>query len=169
MAEEYPYGIQVYASQSEKVAARKYKDYLQCLDGKTINEYFNIPFPKFELKQNLNTEYELSISHIHQYNDLIKLNLPEEIIKYIKKYVEIGFVCKYKICFTEYTPFRAPKWSIISHASLNLIDNKLWETLVNKHNIDYTYDWTPSISMEKDILYFIERLLYNLHKININT
>ena len=158
------------ATKAEIVATRKYKDYLNCLNGQTLNEYFDIPFPKFELTQCLNTEYMLTISHIQQYNEIIKLNLPEEIIKYIKKYVEIGFVCKYKIYFTENTPFRAPKWSIISNKSLNIVDdNKLWEMLVNKHNIDYTYDWTPAISMEKDILYFIERLIYNLHKININT
>ena len=81
------------ATKAEIVATRKYKDYLNCLNGQTLNEYFDIPFPKFELTQCLNTEYMLTISHIQQYNEIIKLNLPEEIIKYIKKYVEIGFVC----------------------------------------------------------------------------
>ena len=46
-----------YSSASEKVAARKYNDYLKSLAGKTINEYFDIPFPKFELKQLSNKDY----------------------------------------------------------------------------------------------------------------
>lgn len=157
----------LYSSSSEKVAVRKYNDYLKSLDGKTINEYFNIPFPKFELKRVSNKEYIFKILHVNVYKDLIKLHLPDDVIKRIKEYVEIGFVCKYNICFTKDTPFRAPKWTTIEYHHLNLKDDKIWITLENKHNYEYKHDWSPSITMEKDILYFIERLLLTLHKINI--
>ena len=55
----------------------------------------------------------------------------------------------------------------LNYHHLNLKDDKIWITLENKHNYEYKHDWSPSITMEKDILYFIERLLLTLHKINI--
>ena len=159
--------VQMYSSPSEKIAARKYNDYLKSLAGKSINEYFDIPFPKFELTQVSNKDYRFKILHAIVYKDLIKLELPHDVIKLIKEYVEIGFVCKYNICFTKDTPFRAPKWTTIDYHHLNLKDDKIWITLQNKHNYEYKNDWSPTITMEKDILYFIERLLLTLHKINI--
>ena len=151
------------------VAERKYNDYLKSLDGKSINEYFNILFPIFNLSQISTTDFVFTISYIQVFNDLIKLLLPQDVITHIKQYIEYGFVCKYNIQFTEYTPFKPPKWNLIHHKSLNIKDKDFWLMLEKRHKTDYIHDWCPSISMEKDMLYFIERLIFNLHKINIDT
>jgi hypothetical protein len=158
--------ISLFSPLSQKAAERNYNHYLKCLNGKSLNEYFDIPFPKFELRKITNMEYEFKISHVQIYN-LVQLQLPEDIIKLIKEYAEIGFLCKYNICFTNDTPFRAPLWRIKYYKNLNVQDNNIWNMLEKKHNKQYKHDWSPTISIEKDILYFIERLLLTLHKINI--
>jgi hypothetical protein len=151
----------------EKNTLIKYNQLLKNLNGQTLNEYFNISFPNIKLNQMNNTSYNLVLSYKRQYDDLVKLNLSYDLIKLIKSYVEVGFICTINILYTEDSPFRAPVWSIINNNYLNLKENNFFQNALMLHNTQYKYDWSPAIYIEKDLLCFIERILYKLHKINV--
>ena len=82
----------------EKNTLIKYNQLLKNLNGQTLNEYFNISFPNIKLNQMNNTSYNLVLSYKRQYDDLVKLNLSYDLIKLIKSYVEVGFICTINIC-----------------------------------------------------------------------
>ena len=155
-------------SRAERNTLIRYNSFIKNLNGKSINEYFNVELPIITYEQITPINYKLTCKHTRVYPTINQLNLPYDLIKHIKSYIEVGFISSFHIEYTKDTPFRAPLWSIIRNNSLNLKKNTFWEEIVNMHNIQYKYDWTPSIYMEKDILCFIERILYKLHKINID-
>ena len=149
----------------EQRLTKNYGDFINSLHGKSIREYYNLDFPiDFELIKNEPMNHTFIIKHIRLYDTLIQLQLPIEIIKYIKQYVEIGLILYININYTYDHPFKAPKWNIEKIKQKNINTLQIWKNMVHQHNVQYVYDWSPSITIEKDLLYFIEKIMYKLSR-----
>ena len=125
--------------------------------GKTINEYFEIKTPTFELTRDDYLTFTFTSKYNETYN-LSIIKLPEEIQRlistYINKYVDITFTINYGLDY----PHKPPKWLVKNiHTNLNLAPKI--ELITKQHNNSYMVDWTPYIYIEKDTLYMIEKII----------
>jgi hypothetical protein len=100
--------------------------------------------------------------------------LPTDIVSYIRKYLTHRIEIKTKIVYSSNYPFVPPIWFIqsVKHTfQIDLLDYYIDK--VHQHNTTYlTYmmnpfdvnslsllgDWSPAISVEKDILYFLQKI-----------
>jgi hypothetical protein len=125
-------------------------------NGKTINEYFEIKSPIFELVRDDYTTFTFTSKDNESY-DVSMIKLPEDIQRlittYINKYADITYTINYGLDY----PFKPPKW-IIKHIHTNLKIQSDIELITRQHNNSYMIDWTPYIYIEKDTLYMIEKI-----------
>jgi hypothetical protein len=143
------------------IANRRITHALQHFDenrnGKTINEYFEIKTPIFQLIRDDYLTFTFTSKHEEKY-DISMIQLPQDIQRlistYIDEYVDITFTINYG---TDY-PFKPPKWVVQNiHTNLNIRPNI--EVITKQHNNSYLVDWTPYIYIEKDTLYMIEKII----------
>ena len=143
------------------IANRRITHALQHFDenrnGKTINEYFEIKTPTFELTRDDYLIFTFTSKYEESYDTSI-IKLPQDIQRlistYINKYLDITFTINYG---TDY-PFKPPKWVVQNiHTNLNIRPNI--EVITKQHNNSYLVDWTPYIYIEKDTLYMIEKII----------
>ena len=147
---------------ARKFAQRGYNTLIRNLNGQSINSYFNIDCLDILVTQTDILNYKLTIEYKNTYPDLIKLNVPYDTIKHIKSYIEKRIKFTVNIFYRRDTPFKAPLWTLTDIQTINF--NKVEvKKIIQRHNNEYTHDWSPSIILEKDILYFTERLLWFLH------
>ena len=147
---------------ARKFAQRGYNTLIRNLNGQSINSYFNINCLDILVTQTDILNYKLTIEYKNTYPDLIKLNVPYDTIKHIKSYIEKRIKFTVNIFYRRDTPFKAPLWTLTDIQTINF--NKVGvNKIIQRHNNEYTHDWSPSIILEKDILYFTERLLWFLH------
>ena len=147
---------------ARKFAQRGYNTLIQNLNNKSINSYFNIDCLDITLIQSDILNYKLTIEYKDTYPDLIKLNIPHDTIKHIQSYIEKRIKFTVNIFYRRDTPFKAPLWTLTDIYTVNFNSVGI-NKIIQRHNNDYTHDWSPSIILEKDILYFTERLLWILH------
>lgn len=125
-------------------------------NGKTINEYFEIKSPIFELVRDDFTTFTFTSKDNESY-DVSMIKLPEDIQRlistYINKYADITYTINYGLDY----PFKPPKW-IIKNIHTNLKIQSDIELITRQHNNSYMIDWTPYIYIEKDTLYMIEKI-----------
>lgn len=125
-------------------------------NGKTINEYFEIKSPIFELVRDDYTTFTFTSKDNESY-DVSMIKLPEDIQRlittYINKYADITYTINYGLDY----PFKPPKW-IIKTIHTNLKIQSDIELITRQHNNSYMIDWTPYIYIEKDTLYMIEKI-----------
>jgi hypothetical protein len=126
------------------------------MNGKTINEYFEIKTPIFKLTRDDYTSFTFTSKYNETY-DVSKLKLPEDIQRiistYITKYVDITYTINYGMDY----PFKPPKW-IVKDIHTNIKIQHDIELITRQHNNSYLIDWTPYIYIEKDTLYMIEKI-----------
>lgn len=143
------------------IANRRITHALQHFDenrnGKTLNEYFEIKTPTFELTRDDYLTFTFTSKYEESYDTSI-IKLPQDIQRlistYINKYLDITFTINYG---TDY-PFKPPKWVVQNiHTNLNIRTNV--EVITKQHNNSYLVDWTPYIYIEKDTLYMIEKII----------
>jgi hypothetical protein len=147
---------------ARKFAQRGYNTLIKNLNNKSINSYFNIDCLDITLIQSDILNYKLTIEYKDTYPDLIKLNIPHDTIKHIQSYIEKRIKFTVNIFYRRDTPFKAPLWTLTNIYTVNFNRNGI-NKIIQRHNNEYTHDWSPSIILEKDILYFTERLLWTLH------
>lgn len=149
---------------ARKFSQRGYNTFITNLNGVPIHTYFNIDCLNILLNQDDLLNYKLTIEYKNTYPDLIKLKIPYDIIKHIKSYVERRLLFIMNISYRRDTPFKAPLWTLKNIRTINFNTLPI-ENIVKRHNNEYNHDWSPSVWLEKDILYFIERLLCLLHNL----
>jgi hypothetical protein len=143
---------------ARKFAERSYGTFITNLNGMSISQYFNIECLNISLQQINILNYILKIEYKNTYPDLIKLLLPYDTIKHIKSYVERRFVLSLNIFYIRDTPFKPPLWTPIHIKTFNFKVKEL-EYIIKRQVYENKLDWSPSILLEKDILYFIERIM----------
>jgi hypothetical protein len=135
------------------------KQFNEFIDGKTINEYFQLPksAPAYTLTRNDKMTCRFTSSYTKKYN-ISKIKLPDDILRLINTYIDIHVLIIFDVVYGTDYPFYAPKWEIHKiNAPPNI--SKQVEQITFNHNRQYQISWSPSISIEKDILYIIERLM----------
>ena len=125
-------------------------------NGKTINEYFEIKSPIFELVRDDYTTFTFT-SKFNETYDVSMIKLPEEIQRIISTYISTYLDITYTINYGLDYPFKPPKW-IIKNIHTNLKIQSDIELITLQHNNSYMIDWTPYIYIEKDTLYMIEKI-----------
>ena len=116
----------------------------------------------------LTKEYEIfdrsSINKLYYLDDCIKCNLESTGIYTRMFSLSYGDVLKLDctITYPETYPFCPPVWTllkIIIKEDIQSIDLKeYYENIVSNHNIQYAFNWSPLIRLEKDILDFIQKI-----------
>lgn len=120
------------------------------LNGQTINEYFNIREPIFTITRD---DYLLFSFQCKQYEsyDLSRLLLPTDILNYIHMFLFKDICIDYTITYGTDFPFKPPVWALKK-------ENKLYSRITTIHNLENKHDWTPGITIEKDMLSMIVKL-----------
>ena len=143
---------------ARKFALRSYNTFINNLNGDSINKYFSVDCLDMTLTQQDTLNYTFHIEYKNTYPDLIKLDIPYDAIKLIKSYVERRFILNINIFFVKDSPFKPPLWSPITITTHNF-KQKDFEHMIKRHYQENRHDWSPFIMIEKDILYFIERIM----------
>ena len=134
------------------------KQFNEFMDGQTINEYFQLPptSPIYTLTRDDILLCVFTSTYTKTYN-ISQINLPEDILKLINTYVDQHVLIIFDVIYDTKYPFYPPKWNIRKMNAPTKISKQVDQIAYN-HNRQYAIDWSPSISIEKDTLYMIERL-----------
>lgn len=130
-----------------------FKSFNENLKGQSIHEYFNIDTTVFTLSRD---DYLLFTFHCvhHEKYDISKLSVPDDIITHILLFLPQEIRIQYKIIYSTDYPFKPPLWNS---------ENELCSKITNMHNSENKYDWSPAMTIEKDILSMIEKLVKLIH------
>jgi hypothetical protein len=134
------------------------KEFNDNLNNQTINEYFQLPpsSPTYTLIRTDTLTVEFKLSYIKTY-DISHIQLPDDILQLINTYIDKDVLIIFNVIYGTDYPFKPPKWNIQKINAPQPIIKKV-DQIINKHNNEYNIDWSPSIRIEKDTLYMIERL-----------
>ena len=135
------------------------KVFNEYMNGKTINQYFQLPksAPAYTLTRNDKMTCRFTSCYRKRYN-ISKIKLPDDMLRLINTFVDIHVLIIFDIVYGTDYPFYAPKWEIHKIKAPPNISKQV-EQIIFNHNRQYKISWSPSISIEKDILYMIERLM----------
>ena len=134
------------------------KQFNEFLDCQTINKYFQLPSnsPIYKLTRDDILLCVFTSTYTKTYN-ISGIKLPDDILKLINTYVDQHVLIIFDIIYDTNYPFKAPKWKIQKMNASTKISKQV-DQIAYDHNRAYKIDWSPSISIEKDTLYMIERL-----------
>ena len=129
------------------------------LNEMSIDQYFQISNTKIILKQiQFN---ELILNYKYKIFQLVNINnLPIELNMNILSYVHEYSFATYKVKIPDDYPFKPPVWSL-ENVKTNIIWNHLFAAHFQNHR--YMMSWSPSLSLEKDVLNMIEAINKTKH------
>lgn len=124
------------------------------LNEMSIEQYFQIANTQIILKQiQFN---ELILNYKYKIFQLVNINnLPIELNMNILSYVHEYSFATYKVKIPEDYPFKPPFWSL-ENVKTNINWNHLFAAHFQNHR--YMMSWSPSLSLEKDVLNMIEAI-----------
>ena len=124
------------------------------LNEMSIDQYFQIANTQIILKQiQFN---ELILNYKYKIFQLVNINnLPIELNMNILSYVHEYSFATYKVKIPEDYPFKPPFWSL-ENVKTNINWNHLFAAHFQNHR--YMMSWSPSLSLEKDVLNMIEAI-----------
>ena len=126
-----------------------FDEFTQNLKGKSIADYFQITHSQYDLKKIDDQTFEFKISYelFPRYVLDLPIELSMKIAGYLYEYTRIY----YQIRIPNDYPFKPPKWVMLTITPPELYNNALCVL-----NYRYDKDWSPAITLEKDILNMIE-------------
>lgn len=121
------------------------------LQGKSIAEYFQIDHSKYDLKRidDQTFEFKISFEVFRPYALDLPIELSMKIAGYLYEYTRIY----YQIQIPNDYPFKPPRWIMQT-----ISPPKLYDDAVHVLNYRYSKDWSPAITMEKDVLNMIDTI-----------
>jgi len=133
----------------ERRITRLFTEFKEHLNGQSIADYFQINHTKYELTRinEQSFEFKLSYEVLPRYAVDLPIELSIKIAGYLYEYTQIY----YKIQFPEDYPFKPPKWIMQT-----ILPPKVYIDALHILNYRYSKDWSPAITMEKDVLNMIE-------------
>jgi hypothetical protein len=147
------------------IIERRILRFITLFQNYSFEEYFGIVNTnETYLKMNLfiqENEFIFTINFQKYYKCYDILELPIEISRLIASYNRDIITIKIKILLTDDYPFTRPVWVLDSvegniNTQLNLTE--YYEYIVENHNNMYELDWSPAISIDKDILEFVQKI-----------
>jgi hypothetical protein len=128
---------------------RLFTEFKENLHGQSIADYFQIDHSKYELSRvDPNTfEFKVSYEVFPSYALDLPIELSMKIVGYLYERTEI----QYQIRIPNDYPFKPPKWVMQTITPPQLYTNALCVL-----NYRYDKDWSPAITIEKDVLNMIE-------------
>ena len=126
-----------------------FKSFNEHLKGQSINEYFNIDTTVFTLSRDDYLIFTFHCVH-HEKYDISNLELPDDLLTYIHLFLPQEIQIHYKIMYSTDYPFKPPLW---------ITNNQLCSKITNMHNLENKYDWSPAMTIEKDTLSMITKLI----------
>lgn len=106
-----------------------------------------------KIKYISNNIFDLTQNNISE----LPLDINIFISEFIPSYIEFEF----EITYGDIYPFTPPVWSIVScDDRLSNVQNMIhyYNYIVKSHNVNNSYDWSPAVDIDKDILYFISKI-----------
>ena len=129
--------------------ARLFDEFTDNLKEKSIAEYFQITHSQYDLKKIDDQTFEFKISY--ELLPQCALDLPIELSIKINGYLCGCTQIRYQIHIPDDYPFKPPKWVMQTTTPPQVYTNALCVL-----NYRYDKDWSPAITIEKDILNMIE-------------
>lgn len=152
------------------MANKRVRRFIDEFSNIKLEDFFQLPNTKNE-KVVINFEVEtlqlilVSIHYKKNYHYPC-FNLPPEIANHIKGYIPDILHIKLKVTIPGDYPFKPHLWEILHiHTNLKINEIKYYD-IMNEHNCYNTGDWSPSISLDKDILCLIEKYYNYLYRPN---
>ena len=127
--------------------------YTDFMKNSNIAEYYQIVDSTF-LVERIN----FSTFHFHSTYEkkvTLNMNLPDEIIEYIKTFIIKKKESRFEIIYPMDYPFKGPIWKLLETTE----NIKEYNKMIQIKNYSYEIEWSPAITFEKDILYMIENLV----------
>ena len=133
----------------ERRITRLFTEFKENLKGQSIADNFQIDHSKYDLKQiDLNTfEFKISYEVFPRYALNLPIELSMKIVGYLYEHTEIY----YQIRIPNDYPFKPPSWVMQT-----ITPPQLYNDALSVLNYRYDKDWSPAITIEKDILNMIE-------------
>jgi len=146
------------------------ESFMDNLGKMTIAEYFQLPNINITLSQpdERTFIYTFKYSNINSFK--FRYDLPLELNSMILTYLYEYSIIEYKMYIPDDYPFKPPIWScenIITNKYNSIQSNHLFAVIFQ--NYRYSMDWSPMISIEKDILNMIDSIEITKHYGNKNT
>ena len=120
------------------------------LNGQTIQDYFDIRTLTFSLSREDHLLFSFQCNQYESY-DLSQLQLPTDVQTYIHSYLFKDICIQYTITYGTDYPFKPPLWTLKN-------ENISYLKITNIHNAYNIHDWSPAITIEKDMLGMIVKL-----------
>ena len=128
---------------------RLFDEFNKNLKGQSIAEYFQITHSKYDLKKVDDQTFEFKISY--ELLPRCALDLPIELSMKIAGYLYEYTTIDYQIRIPNDYPFKPPEWIM-----LTITAPQLYKDALSVLNYRYYQDWSPAITMEKDVLNMID-------------
>jgi hypothetical protein len=127
-----------------------------------LEEFYQLPNTqeqKVEIKFKVETLQIIHLSIHYKKNYVCPLfNLPPELIRHIKGYLPDFIKMELKATIPNGYPFKPNIWEISALNSNMKINQLKYYDIIKHHNCYNIADWSPSMSLDKDILSLIEKL-----------
>ena len=128
---------------------RLFDEFNHNLRGQSIAEYFQITHSKYDLKKIDDQTFDFTISY--ELLPRYALDLPIELSIKIAGYLYEHTTIYYQIRIPNDYPFKPPEWIM-----LTISPHQLYKDALSVLNYRYYQDWSPAITIEKDVLNMIE-------------
>jgi len=128
---------------------RLFEEFTHNLQGQSIAEYFQITHSQYDLKKVNDQTFEFKISY--ELLPRCALDLPIELSMKIAGYLYEYTAIYYQIRIPNDYPFKPPEWIM-----LTIEPPQLYKDALCVLNYRYDKDWSPAITIEKDILNMID-------------
>jgi hypothetical protein len=144
------------------MSSKRIQRFINDFSNVKLEEFYQLPNndeQKVEIKFNVETLKIIHVSIYYKKNYICPLfHLPPELIRHIKGYLPDIIQMDLKATIPNDYPFKPHIWEIVE-LNTNLKINKLkYYEIIKEHNCYNIADWTPSMSLDKDILSLIEKL-----------
>jgi hypothetical protein len=158
-----------------RIIDRSYTQFLNSLDSKSIESYFNINKYKIKCVQQDLLNYTLTIhdTYIPELYVLLQTNLPVDVIQYLYYFLIDSINIISTMVFTKYYPFRPYTCKIVSYSQIKYdkqlskihkkTENPQLSLEVDFYNRQLIDSWMTCSSFNNNILCYITYILDKIY------